>query len=93
MKNALAAMAVAVCFALPVWAGVDLNSATQAELESLSGIGPVKARAIITYREKHGPFKSVDELVKVKGIGPATVSKLRAEVEVKSPQTADKRRN
>lgn len=71
---------IAALFALPAWAQVDINTATQSELESLPGIGPSKARAILEYRQQHGPFQSVDELAKVKGIGPATVERLRPEV-------------
>ncbi|HEV8325820.1 MAG TPA: helix-hairpin-helix domain-containing protein, partial [Myxococcota bacterium] len=59
---------------------VHLNAAAQSELESLPGIGPVKARAIMEYRDAHGGFKSVDELLKVKGIGPKTMETLRPRV-------------
>lgn len=69
-----------LCLAVPAFAQVDLNTATQSELESLPGIGPAKARAILEYRQQHGPFLSVEELAKVKGIGPATVERLRPEV-------------
>jgi len=65
---------------LPVWAQVDINTATQSELESLPGIGPSKAKAILEYRRQHGPFQSVDELEKVKGIGRATVERLRPDI-------------
>ena len=62
---------------------VDINSATAAELsKALSGVGPGKAKAIVEYREKNGPFKSADELKKVKGIGKATVEKNRAVINV-----------
>lgn len=61
---------------------VDLNGANQAQLETVNGIGPVKAKAIIEYRTKHGPFKSVDDLQKVTGFGKKSVDKLRAEVAV-----------
>lgn len=61
---------------------VDLNSANQAQLETVKGIGPVKAKAIIEYRTKNGPFKSVDDLQKVTGFGKKSVDKLRAEVAV-----------
>jgi competence protein ComEA len=70
---------------------VDLNSANQAQLESVKGIGPVKAKAIIEYRTKNGPFKSVDDLQKVTGFGKASVGKLRAEVTVSGAKAADAR--
>lgn len=66
------------------WAAVDINTATQSELESVKGLGPAKAKAIIEYREKHGPFKSVDDLDKVKGFGKASVDKLRGELAVEA---------
>jgi competence protein ComEA len=75
-----------LAFAAPA---VDLNSANQAQLESVKGIGPVKAKAIIEYRTKNGPFKSVDDLEKVTGFGKLSVNKLRAEVTVGGPKTAN----
>lgn len=57
-------------------AGVNINSATQSELEKLQGIGPAKARAIIEYREQNGSFKSTNDLKKVNGIGPETIKQL-----------------
>ena len=63
-------------------AAVDLNSATAAELDSVKGIGPAKAKAIIDYRDKNGPFKSVDDLKGVKGFGVKTIDKLRPELTV-----------
>lgn len=55
---------------------VNINQAGEAELsEALQGVGPSKARAIITHREKNGPFKSAEELANVKGIGPATLKR------------------
>ena len=56
---------------------VNVNTATASELQGLPGIGPSKAGAIIAYRSAHGPFKRVDDLVEVKGIGPKTLAKLR----------------
>ncbi len=57
---------------------VDINAASAAELaEGLVGIGPSKAEAIVDYRTENGPFESVDDLVLVKGIGPATIEKNR----------------
>ncbi|SEQ81767.1 competence protein ComEA [Azotobacter beijerinckii] len=58
---------------------VDLNTADAATLErDLLGIGATKAKAIVDYRQAHGPFASVDELLEVKGIGTATLEKNRA---------------
>lgn len=66
-----------MAFAGLVAAAVDLNSASAKELEAVKGIGPAKAKAVIEYREKNGPFKSVDDLKKVKGFGAKTLDKLR----------------
>ncbi|MCC2682697.1 MAG: Competence protein ComEA helix-hairpin-helix region [Nitrosospira multiformis] len=49
-------------FSGAAFAAVNINTATQAELESLQGIGPAKAKAILDYRKKKGSFKSVDDL-------------------------------
>ena len=56
---------------------IDVNSATSAQLEELPGIGEVKARSIIQYRETNGSFASVDDLLAVGGIGPATLDAIR----------------
>lgn len=57
---------------------IDINSASPALLaETLPGIGPAKAKAIVAYRELHGPFKTLDTLTDVHGIGPATLAKIR----------------
>ena len=48
---------------------ININTATQEELESLPSIGEVRAQAIITYREEHGGFRTIDELKEVSGIG------------------------
>lgn len=60
--------------------GIRLNSATKEEIQSLNGIGPSKAEAIVTYREENGPFKSVDELLNVSGIGEKTLEKFKDEI-------------
>jgi len=56
---------------------LDLNQATQEELESLPGIGPEKAKDILAYREHYGPFQSLDDLLMVEGIGEKTIDSLR----------------
>jgi len=68
-------------FVCPAFAGVNVNSASSAELESLPGIGPSKASAIIEYRSANGPFGSLTELDAVPGIGPATLQNISALVE------------
>lgn len=61
---------------------VDLNAATAAQLEELPGVGPATAQAIVEYREAHGRFGSVDELLEVRGIGDAKLANIRAHVRV-----------
>lgn len=62
---------------------VNLNSAAAGELETLPGIGPAKAEAIIEYRETNGPFKSIEELKSISGIGDKTYDKLKENISVK----------
>jgi competence protein ComEA len=61
---------------------VDLNTASIADLDTLPGIGPATAQAIIDYRSQHGRFRSVDELLNVRGIGQAKLDELRPLVRV-----------
>jgi competence protein ComEA len=58
-------------------APVDLNAATETELETLPGVGPATAAAILAHRAAEGPFASVDDLDDVRGIGPAKLEQLR----------------
>ncbi|MBS8264978.1 competence protein ComEA [Mesobacillus boroniphilus] len=76
--------------ALPVKAGeaagkgtVNLNSAQSSELQTLPGIGPAKAEAIIEYRESNGPYKSIEDLKEISGIGDKTFEKLKDLISVK----------
>ena len=61
--------------------GVNVNTASQTDLETLPGIGPSKAMAIIEYRTANGPFTSLAELDAVPGIGPATLENISPQVE------------
>jgi competence protein ComEA len=61
---------------------LDLNTATQAQLEELPGVGPSTAKAILDYREKNGRFRAVEELLDVRGIGPAKFSEIEPLVKV-----------
>ena len=56
---------------------INLNAASQEELESLPGIGPSKAADILSYRDSHGPFSTLEDLANVPGIGAATVESLK----------------
>lgn len=62
---------------------VNLNKASNSELETLPGIGPAKAQAIIDYREQNGPFKAVEDLISVSGIGEKTFEKLKDQITVR----------
>lgn len=61
---------------------VNINKATQPELETLSGIGPSKAQAIIEYRETNGPFKSIEDIMSISGFGEKTFEKLKDSITV-----------
>jgi competence protein ComEA len=56
---------------------IDLNTATAEQLDTLPGVGPATAAAIIEHRERHGPFRAVDDLLDVPGIGDAKLAQLR----------------
>jgi competence protein ComEA len=56
---------------------LNINTADEAQLTTLKGIGPTKAKAITQYRQEHGPFKTVDDLKHVSGIGDKTLAALR----------------
>lgn len=61
---------------------LSINQATAEELQTLNGIGPSKADAIIQYREEHGPFQKIEDLLEVPGIGEATLSHLEESIRV-----------
>jgi competence protein ComEA len=66
---------------------VDVNSADAETISAeLKGIGLAKAKAIVEYRKKHGPFRSADDLTLVKGIGERTVEINRSDIKVSAPK-------
>jgi competence protein ComEA len=82
MKKWIAGLLLGLCMSMSALAAVNLNTATQSELEAVKGIGPAKARDILAYREKNGPFKSLDDLANVKGFGKTSVQKLKDQLTV-----------
>ncbi len=61
---------------------ININTASETDLETLPGVGPVTGAAIIDYRTQNGPFTSVDDLIDVSGIGPSTLEQIRPFVTV-----------
>jgi competence protein ComEA len=64
---------------------IDINRADAAELARLHGIGQARAEAIVAERESNGPFRSVDDLVRVKGLGQAVIERNRDRIIVGDP--------
>ncbi len=63
--------------------GVNINQADATELQTINGIGPAKAEAIITYREEHGEFQQIEDLRNIPGFGDKTVERLKSQLTVK----------
>ena len=86
----LRTLAACIVLALPgiVFAGqVNVNTADAETISAeLNGIGLAKAKAIVEYRKKHGPFRSADDLSLVKGIGERTVERNRTDILVSDPK-------
>lgn len=83
LKSLLLTGSLLLCAA--AWAGpVNINTADAATLAAeLEGIGAAKAQAIVEYRSKHGPFKNVEDLLLVDGIGAATLEKNRTNIRLR----------
>ena len=80
------ALAVLASLGLPALAAININTASADEFVALKkGLGPAKAQAIIDYRKANGPFKTVDDLKHVKGIGAKRLEKLRPDLVVGPP--------
>lgn len=63
---------------------IDLNAATAAQLQELPGVGPKTAARILEYRRLHGPFRNIEALQQVRGVGERTVEKIRPQVRISS---------
>ncbi len=86
-RNFLVAILSLGVFSIAHSAPININSADAATLaQTISGIGPSKAQAIIDYRQENGPFASLDDLVKVQGIGFKTLDRIR-EFVIVAPET------
>lgn len=72
---------------------VDINKADVVALQTLSGIGPVMAERIRSFRNREGPFKRVEDLLQVKGIGRATLQKMRGKLMLDQERKREKRQN
>ena len=84
-SKTLAALLLALAFTSAAHANerININTADAATLDRvMDGVGPAKAAAIVEHRRVHGPFRTVDQLVNVKGIGPATLEQNRARIMV-----------
>ena len=88
MKKFLLAAILFFSFTAGALAAVNLNTATLDQLETLKGVGPAKAQAILDYRKKNGSFKTVDELNNVPGFGDKTIAKLKPEITVSGGSAA-----
>lgn len=71
-------------------APININTATVAELATINGIGPAKAKAIVDHREENGSFASVDDLRSVSGIGDKLLDRMRPQVTVGALADTDK---
>src|SRR6476661_4517985 len=90
MKRLALLFAALLAYAGMALAAVNINSATKEQLESLNGIGPVKAQAIIDYRKKNGHFKKLEDIKNVEGIGDATFDKIKGDIALSGTTTVPK---
>jgi len=86
MRNWLILAAALLAPVLSLAGPVDINNADAATLaRELDGIGLARAKAIVEYREKNGKFRSADELLNVKGIGPQVLQQNKGNLQVREP--------
>lgn len=84
MKKICFAVLFVLFMTVTAYAEININTATKDELNSLAGIGPIKAEAIVKHRQEKGPFKSIDELKNVYGIGDKLFDQIKSDVTVGS---------
>ena len=82
MKYLVAVLCLALLSVVAQAQMIDINTATATELATIKGIGPKKAEAIVNYRNEHGAFQSVDDLVNVPGIKAKTLANIKDKVSV-----------
>lgn len=90
MKSLFLILALLFACTNSIFAAVNLNTASQSQLEGIKGIGPVKAKAIVDYRKKNGEFKRVDDLQNVPGFGEKTLANVRGNVSVSASASTKK---
>ena len=103
-RSALVLVAALVCVSSPLVAQraakppaaavatevVNLNSATAAQIATLPGIGPKTADLVVQYRVKNGPFKKIEEIMNVRGVGEKSFLKIKDRLTVAAPAAAQK---
>lgn len=72
----------------PAFAVININTANETELQTLSGIGPSKAKAIVEYRKENGNFKTTTDIKNVKGIGDGIFKKIESEISTNGANSA-----
>ena len=81
-KKLLTFIAVLLLTMRFAFAAVDINTASAEEFDKLKGIGPEKAKAIVDYRAKNGPFKAIEDVKKVPGIGDSIFNGIKGDIAV-----------
>lgn len=87
MKKSALGLITLLVFSPLAFAKTNVNTASESELEALKDVGPVKAKSILEYRNKHGAFKSIKDLEKVPGIGATTLQKITNELTLSGVST------
>ena len=90
MKRLFIVLVMLVAFGGAAVAAVNINTATMEELTSIKGVGDKRAQEIIDYRTKNGPFKSVDDLEKVPGVGPGMMKRIRSQLSTSGKTVIEK---